>query len=183
MVRSTPGAGRADVVADGSMFLPLVRNTEDVRNGRHAATTRATCAPGIGLPCNQSTVLLGADFYASIGRRTRPSHFELGITLQHDADWLAPSFLRNLGGEDPPTIRRKFAAETSADVVLMNADVCRRHFQGLRHLTGNARNILRRDMREQMIRISPLGNRPMTLKTAVCDHRNAVEPLGSDIRF
>src|SRR5208337_709861 len=50
MVGCTPGARRAYVVADRDVFLPLVRNTEDVRNGRHAAASRTPGAPGVGLP-------------------------------------------------------------------------------------------------------------------------------------
>src|SRR5882762_4827525 len=50
MVRRTPGSAGTDVVANGCVFLALIRNAEDVRNGRHTATTGAACSPGIGLP-------------------------------------------------------------------------------------------------------------------------------------
>src|SRR6266850_5612923 len=95
MVRRTPGSAGTDVVANGCVFLALIRNTEDVRNGRHAATAGAACSPGIGLPRDDCAILFRRDFHASVSGRPGTRNFELRITLEHHADGLAASLLGN----------------------------------------------------------------------------------------
>ena len=161
MVRCAPGARRTDVVADRDVFLSLVRNAEDVRNGRHAAASGTPCAPGVRLPRNESTVLHCANFHTGVSGRPSSCNFELRITLQHDTDRLAASLFGDFGGKDSPTIRGELAAEASPNVVLVNTNVGGWNFQRFCHLAGNAGDILRGNVGEQVILIGPFGNRPM----------------------
>src|SRR5213592_721534 len=45
MVVSEQSMRRADLVADGRVLLTLMRDCEDVGNGRHASASRASCSP------------------------------------------------------------------------------------------------------------------------------------------
>src|ERR1700730_4304138 len=129
MVGCAPGACGSDIVADGSVFLSLVRNDEDVRNGRHAATAGTTCPPGFRLPGDDGAVLSCADFHAGVSRRPSSGNFQLHVSLKHDADWLTIRLPGDLGGKNSPTIGRKLAAKTPTHVILLNSDVGGGHFQ------------------------------------------------------
>src|SRR5690349_300713 len=96
MVWCAPRAGRTNVVANRSVLLALVRDTEDVRNRRHAAPTRAACTPGVGLPRDKRAILFRRNLHASVSGRPGSGYLQLRVTLQHDADRLAASLLRNL---------------------------------------------------------------------------------------
>ena len=58
MIGRAPGSRRADVVADGGVFLALVGNAEDVGNRRHASAARAAGSPGLRLPGRERAVFL-----------------------------------------------------------------------------------------------------------------------------
>ncbi len=175
VVGRSPGTGRTDVVADGSVFFSLVRYGEHIRNGRHPSATGAAGAPGLRLPGDDGSVFLRAHFHSSVSGRPRPGDLKLGRALKHDAHGFAVSLLGDLRGENSPAIRRKLAAKTSAYVVLVNADVAGRNFQRFRHLPRNSGNILCGDVRKQMIGVGPLGDGTVALQAAMRNYRNAIE--------
>src|ERR1035437_4769094 len=130
MVRCAPRPCGTDVVANGSVLLPLVRNTEDIRNRRHAATAGPACTPGVGLPRNDRAILFRRYLHSRVSGRTGSRNLQLGITLEHDADRLAASFLGDLCSKDFPTVGGELAAETAANVILMNSNVGAGIFSG-----------------------------------------------------
>src|SRR5579859_8243637 len=158
MVGSTPGPRWTYVVADRSVFQARIRNTEDIGNRGHSATTWTTRSPRTGLPGGHGTVFLRSQLDAGVGGRPGACDFQFRVTLQHVAHWLAIGFLGNFGRENSPAVGRELAAESPADMVLMNSNVRCRNFQRFGHLPGNARNILGGEVREQVILIGPLGN-------------------------
>src|ERR1700730_5170681 len=156
MIGRTPGSCGTDVVADRSVLLTLVGNPENVRNGRHAATTGATCAPGVGLPGDEGAVLFRGNFHASIRGRPSPGNLQFRVTLEHDSDRLAASLPGNFGGKNSPAIRGELAAESSADVVLVHTNVGGGNLERLRTLGGVNGKDLRRDVSEKMVIFCPL---------------------------
>ena len=156
MVGSAPGPRRADVVADGGVLFALIGNVEDVRNRRHASAAGTARAPGLRLPAGDGSVFLGRHFHAGVSGRPAARNFELGVALQHHANRLAAGFFGELSGNDGPAIRSEFAAEAAADVVLVNANVGGGDTDRVRHLAGNAGDILSRDVDHQMIVVRPL---------------------------
>src|SRR6185437_14437018 len=175
VVRRAPSTGRTDIVADGCVFLSLVGDGEDIRNGWHPPATGAAGAPGLRLPGDDGAVFFRAHFHAGVSRRPRPGHLELSRALQHDAHRFTVGLLGDLRGKNSPAIRRKLAAKTSAYVVLVNADVAGRSLQRFRHLPGDSGNILSGDVCKQMIGVGPFGDGTMAFQAAMCNYRNAIE--------
>src|SRR5207302_9468238 len=164
MIGSTPGTRRADIVANAGVLLALVGNIYHVGDRRRSSTAGTARTPGIRLPGDESAVFLRAHFHTRVGGRARPGHFQFRIALQHNADRLAAGFLRDLRRSNAPAVRAKLAAEASADMILMQANVGCRKFYLFRHLTGNSRDILSRHMHERSLSIGPSRVRPMLFK-------------------
>src|SRR4051794_2900827 len=148
MIRSAPCSRRAHVGSDGSVFFALIWNVKDIWDGRHPSATRAACPPGLRLPTRESAIFFCGYFDSCECRRPGPGNFQLGVALEHHADWLAACSSRELRSGDVPSIGGKFAAETSADMILFLPHVCRRNLQWICHLARNSRDVLGREMNE-----------------------------------
>ena len=181
MVGRSPGTRGADVVANGGVLFVLVRDAETVRNRRHAAASGPARPPGMGLPGDERAVFFRANFHASIGGRTRARHLEFRIAFQHHAHGLAVGFLGELRGHDAPAVRTELAAEATAHVILVHADVGGGQFQRFGHLTGNSGDILRGHMHEEVVGIGPLGGGTVSFHTAMHDDGSTIEAFGSGI--
>ncbi len=56
-------------------------------------------------------------------------------------------------------------------------------FSGSAICAGDAGNVLRGDVREQMILVGPLRDRSVSLQAAMGDHGSAVQAFGDDLGF
>src|SRR6266566_548678 len=88
MVRSAPGTRWANVVTDGCVLLALVRNCEDIWNGRHASASRASCSPGVRLPGDDGSIFFCPNLHTRIGRRASARDLEFSVALQHHTNRL-----------------------------------------------------------------------------------------------
>src|SRR5947208_6681353 len=88
MVGSAPSTRRADIVADGRVLLTLIRDCEDIWNGRHAAASRTSSAPGFRLPSDDGAVFCCPNLHTSIGGGSSASDLEFSVALQHHTNGL-----------------------------------------------------------------------------------------------
>src|SRR5437879_13139675 len=88
MVGSAPSTRRADIVADGRVLLTLIRDCEDIWNGRHAAASRTSGAPGFRLPSDDGAVFCCPNLHTSIGGGSSASDLEFSVALQHHTNGL-----------------------------------------------------------------------------------------------
>src|SRR6058998_3769287 len=88
MVGSAPGTRRTDIVANSRVLLTLIRDCEDVGNGRHASASRAARAPGFRLPSDDGAVFFCPNLHTSIGGGSSTSDFEFRGALQHHTNGL-----------------------------------------------------------------------------------------------
>src|SRR5207247_6054999 len=116
MVGSAPSTRRADIVADGRVLLTLIRDCEDVGNGRHASASGAARAPGFRLPSDDGAVFFCPNLHTSIGGGSSASDLEFSVALQHHTNGLAVSLFLNFSGVYPPAIGREFAAKCCRDL-------------------------------------------------------------------
>ena len=172
-----------DVVANGGVFFVLVGNVENVGNRRHSASAWTSRSPGLRLPCGDRAVFLRAHFHASVSRRPRARDLQFRVALQHDAYRASAGFSGKSGSSDVPAISGKLAAKAAADVVLMNPNIGGGNSQRFRHLRGDAGDVLRGNVREQMVFVGPLGDGTVRLEAAVNDHRSPVKTFRDDLGF
>ena len=65
----------------------------------------------------------------------------------------------------------------------MHMDVGFRNLQRLRVLAGKSGNVLRGDVGEEMIAVSPFGDGAVAFQAAVRDYRTAVNAFRNNFRF
>ena len=119
-------------------------------------------------------------FEARISRGTTAGDLELRRALQHDLDWFAAGFLRELRRGDAPGIVAELAAEAATDVLLLHAHVGRGNFQCGSDLLADAGDVLSGEMKQQAVLVGPLGDAAVSFKTAVSDDWRAIETFGDD---
>ncbi len=174
-----PRAVRPGVHRDGRVVQTLVRNgVDDIGQGRRAAAGETAGGPGFRLPRGDGAVLLARDLDLGVGRRTVAGDHLLGGAVEEQFHRTAAGLLRKEGAHLAPGIRRELAAESAANVVLLDVDIGDRHLEVRPQRAGVVRDILRGGPHVDLVAL-PLDDLPMRLQAAVGDHWNAVLPLGN----
>src|SRR5262249_12025128 len=125
MVWRSPGSLAADVIDDGSVLPSLIRDFKDVGYLRRSATAHSTRSPRPRLPSHQRAVLLEPYFYFRIVGRSRTGDHQFGVSFVKHLHRLSGLLSQTRCG-DVPFVGSKLAAESAADVILLNSNVrCR----------------------------------------------------------
>src|SRR5437667_6405192 len=88
MAGSAPGTRRTDIVANSRELRALVRNCQDIWNGRHAPASRPSCTPGVRLPGDDGSIFFCPNLHTRIGRRASARDLEFSVALQHHTNRL-----------------------------------------------------------------------------------------------
>src|SRR5262249_16772324 len=127
---------------------------------------------------------LHTDSYFGKRRRTRTCHFKLRATIKHHFHRRSAGHLRKLRCNKRPAIRTELRTESAANVLLMHMDVRSRNAQRLRHLTSDAGDVLRRNLRVDVIGLRvPSHYRAMGFETAMSNDRSAVIAFAHGVGF
>ena len=145
--------------------------------GGDAAAGKTAGGPGFRLPRRDRAILLARDLDLGVGRRTVARDHLFGGAVEEQLHRTAAGLLRKAGAHLAPGIRREFAAESAADVVLLDVDIGDRHFEVRRQRAGIVRDILRGGPHVDLVAL-PLDDLPMRLQAAVGNDWDAVLPLG-----
>ena len=160
------------------MVQTLVGNgVNDIRERRRAAAGKTARGPRFRLPRGDRAILLARDLDLGVRRRTVARDELFAGAVQEQCHRTATGLLRKEGAYLAPGIGCEFAAESPANVVLLDVDIGNRHFQVRPQRAGVMGDILRRGPHVDLVAL-PLDDLPVRLQAAVGNDWNAVLPLG-----